>query len=133
MWYPVKVVNGLPLVLSVGATQDKVAVPGGLVEALTVTVALCEAEPPVPLHVKVNLVVAIRPAVVLEPKVPSLPLQPPEAAQEVAFIEDQVNVAVAPLLTVLGLAERLTAGAGALTVTVADCAALPPAPLQFST
>jgi hypothetical protein len=114
-----------------GATQDKVAVPvTGLAAALTVTVALCEAEPPLPLHVKVNLVVALRPAVVCEPRVPSLPLQPPDAVQEVALPADQDSVEVAPLATVLGLAVKLTTGAGALTVTVADCNAVPPVPLQ---
>jgi hypothetical protein len=62
--------------------------------------------------------------------VASEPLQPPDAAQEVALVEDQVKVEVAPLATVLGLALKLTVGAGEVTVTVADCAALPPAPVQ---
>jgi hypothetical protein len=33
---------------------------------------------------------------------------------------------------VLGLALKVTDGAGAVTETVADCAALPPAPVQVS-
>jgi hypothetical protein len=37
---------------------------------------------------------------------------------------------VAPLATVLGVAVRVTDGAGVVTETVADCAALPPAPTQ---
>ena len=61
-----------------------------------------------------------------------MPLQPPEAVQDVAFVEDQVNVEVPPLATVLGLAVRVTVGAGVVTETVADCAALPPAPVQVS-
>ena len=61
---------------------------------------------------------------------PSEPLQPPDAAQEVALVEDQVKVEVAPLATVLGLALKVTVGAGEVTETVADCAALPPAPVQ---
>lgn len=60
------------------------------------------------------------------------PLQPPEAVQEVALVDDQVNVDVAPLLTVLGLAERVTAGAAWVTETVTDCVALPPGPVQAS-
>jgi len=58
------------------------------------------------------------------------PVQPPEAAQEVAFVDVQLKVEVAPLATVLGLALSVTVGAGVVTVTVADCAALPPLPVQ---
>jgi hypothetical protein len=98
--------------------------------AETVTVADCAAEPPVPVQVRVNFVVADRAGVALEPLSASLPLQPPEAEQDVALVEDHVNVEVAPLLTVLGFADRVTAGAGVVTDTVADCAALPPVPVQ---
>ena len=49
-----------------------------------------------------------------------MPLQPPEALQVVALVEDQVNVEAAPLLTVVGLALNVTVGAGVVTVTVAD-------------
>ena len=61
-----------------------------------------------------------------------LPDQAPEAMQEVAFVADHVNVELLPLTMELGLAARLTVGAGAFTVTVADCAALPPAPVQVN-
>ena len=55
------------------------------------------------------------------PLVSSLPDHPPEAAQLVAFVEDQLSVDAEPLLTVAGLAPRLTVGlAGADTLTVAD-------------
>ena len=67
-----------------------------------------------------------------DPLVASLPLQPPEAVQEVAFLDDQDSVELLPLATVLGLALKLTVGAGEVTVTVADCPALPPAPVQVS-
>ncbi len=66
------------------------------------------------------------------PLVGSLPDQPPEAAQLVAFAEDQLSVAAPPLLTVVGLALRLTVVAGAETLTVTDWLALPPGPLQVS-
>jgi hypothetical protein len=59
-----------------------------------------------------------------------LPDQPPEAVQAVVLVEVQVRVAAAPLATVLGVAARLTVGAGALTDTVADCVAPPPVPVQ---
>ena len=65
-----------------------------------------------------------------EPLVAWLPDHPPEALQDVALVEDQARIDVPPLATVLGLAPRVTVGVGAVTVTVADCAALPPAPAQ---
>ncbi len=65
------------------------------------------------------------------PLVGSLPLHPPEAVQLAAFVEDQLSVADAPLLTLVGLALRLTV-AGAATLTVTDWLALPPGPLQVS-
>ena len=76
------------------------------------------------------MVVAVRAGVVCEPAVASAPLQPPEALQAVALVDDQVSADVAPLLTVAGFAVRVTAGAGVVTDTVAACAALPPLPLQ---
>ena len=96
----------------------------------TVTVVDCDAEPPVPVQVRVNFAVAVRAGVVCEPAVAFEPLQPPEAVQEVALVDDQVNAEVAPLLTVAGFAVKVTAGAGVVTDTIADCAALPPLPLQ---
>jgi hypothetical protein len=103
---------------------------GGAAE--TVTVADCDAEPPAPVQVRVNFVVVVSVGVVWEPAVVSEPLQPPEAVQAVALVEDQVNADVAPLFTVVGFAVKVTAGAGVVTETVADCAALPPAPVQVS-
>ncbi len=117
-----------PLEMLVGlALKDTL---GGVAE--TVTVADWDAEPPAPVQLSVNVVVVVRAEVVWVPLVGSLPVQPPEALQEVAFVEDQVRVDVAPFATVLGLAEIVTAGAGVVTDTVAACTALPPAPLQVS-
>ena len=65
-----------------------------------------------------------------EPLTGSLPDQAPDAVQDVAFAADQVRVDALPLITELGLALKLTVGAGAFTDTVADCAALPPVPVQ---
>ncbi len=60
------------------------------------------------------------------------PDQDPEAVQDVALVADQVSVELLPLATVLGLAARLMVGTGCVTETVADCAALPPVPVQVS-
>ena len=60
----------------------------------------------------------------------SAPDHDPEAVQAVALVADQVSVELLPLATVLGLAKRLMFGAGCVTDTVADCAALPPLPVQ---
>ena len=122
-------VDALPLATLVGlAFNDTV----GAAAAETVTVADCEAEPPAPVQVRVNFVVAVRAAVVCEPAVATAPLQPPEAVQAVALVDDQVSADVAPLLIVAGFAVRVTEGAGVVTDTIADCAALPPVPLQIS-
>jgi hypothetical protein len=122
-------VDALPLATLDGlALNDTVGAAG----AETVTVADWDAEPPAPVQVRVNFVVAVRAAVAWEPAVGSAPLQPPEAVQAVALVDDQVRADVAPLLTVAGFAASVTAGAGVVTDTVADCAALPPLPLQVS-
>jgi hypothetical protein len=60
------------------------------------------------------------------------PDQAPEATHEVALVADQLSVALPPLLMALGPTLRVTVGADALTVTVADCAAVPPAPVQVN-
>jgi hypothetical protein len=115
---PLATLLGLALSNTLGGAAD------------VVTVADCDAEPPAPVHVIVYFVVVERAAVAFEPLVATLPLQPPEAAQEVVFADDQVNVDAAPLLRVLGFAEIVTAGAARVTETVVDCVALPPAPVQ---
>jgi hypothetical protein len=61
-----------------------------------------------------------------------LPDQAPEAVHEVALVADQVSVELLPLATVLGLAAKVSVGAGEVTETVADCVALPPVPVQVS-
>jgi hypothetical protein len=78
------------------------------------------------------VVLVVSAALDCEPLIALLPDQPPEAVQAVVLVDDQVSVVAAPLLTVLGAAERLTVGAGVLTDTVADCVALPPLPVQVS-
>lgn len=69
-----------------------------------------------------------------EPLMALEPDQAPEAEQEVAFVLDQLTVEACPLVTELGLADKVTVGAGVgdVTDTVADWVALPPAPVQVS-
>jgi hypothetical protein len=55
----------------------------------------------------------------------------PDAMQDVALVADQVSMELLPLATVLGPADKLTAGAGVVTETVADWVALPPLPVQL--
>ncbi len=54
------------------------------------------------------------------PLVASAPDQAPEAVHEVALVEDHVSDELEPLAMVLGLALRLTVGAGGVTDTVTD-------------
>jgi hypothetical protein len=67
-----------------------------------------------------------------EPLSALVPGQVLEPEHEVAFFADQVSVVEAPELTVLGLAVSMTEGAKAETVTMADCVAEPPVPVQVS-
>lgn len=60
------------------------------------------------------------------------PDQAPEAEHAVAFLTDQVSVEAAPESTVLGAALSVTTGGNPDTVTVADCVAEPPVPVQVS-
>ena len=60
------------------------------------------------------------------------PVHEPDAVHEAAFVTDQFKVALPPLTIALGPTLSTTVGAGALTVTVADWAALPPRPVQVN-
>ena len=117
---PLETLIGLALSERVGAGAD------------TATVTDWAADPPAPVQVNVYLVAAVRLEVAWEPLAASLPPQPPDATQDVPLVDDHVNVETAPLLTVLGFAVSVTDGAGVVTVTVADCEALPPVPVQLS-
>jgi hypothetical protein len=77
-------------------------------------------------------VLAVKAPVDCEPLVARAPDQPPEALQVVALLEDQERVAAAPLAMLLGEALNRTVGAALLTDTLADCAAVPPGPVQAS-
>jgi len=91
--------------------------------------------PPAPLQLSVNALVTVSGPDVSLPKVALLPVQAPEAAQEVVFVEDQVRVEDAPLPTDVGFAASDTvgtSGGGGVpdTVTVADALVLAPVPVD---
>lgn len=69
-----------------------------------------------------------------EPLTDFEPVQPPEAVQAVAFVVVQLSVDELPLVTVVGVALNDTVGGVGpeATVTVTDCVAVPPAPVQVS-
>jgi hypothetical protein len=119
---PPATVLGFAAIVTVGAAE------------VTETIADCAALPPAPEQVRVYVALAVSAPVDCDPLNALLPDQAPEAVQAVALVDDQVSVDPLPLATVLGLALKLTVAVGcALTVTVADWAALPPAPVQVST
>jgi hypothetical protein len=77
-------------------------------------------------------VVVVTAPVLCVPLGPCVPLQPPEAVQDVALVELHVSVEAAPLATEVGFAVNVTVGAGT-TVTMAVATLLvPPVPLQVS-
>jgi len=114
-----------------GANQVPLKLAPPAVLTATVVLWLAGVVPLAPLQVRVNVVVALSAPVLALPLVGSLPDHPPEAVQLVAFVENQLSVAEPPLVTVAGLALRLTV-VGAETLTVADLLAVPPGPLQVS-
>ena len=83
-----------------------------------------------PPQLSVKVLVTVSGPDVSLPEVGLLPVQAPEAVQEVAFVEDQVSVEDPPLATDIGFATSDTVGPGGVTVTVADALAVPPSPVQ---
>ena len=126
-------VEAAPLATAVGfAASDTVGIAG-----TTVTDADALAVPPDPVQERVKVLEAVRAPVDWLPEVVLVPVQPPEAVQEVALVEDQVSVEAAPLATEVGFAVSDTVGTGGgggvpVTVTVADLLAPPPVPVQVS-
>ena len=84
---------------------------GGTCGELTVTVALTGCEvPPAPVQARVYVLVWFSAPVDLEPERPGSPDQAPEALQDVALVEAQVNVELCPAVTEVGEADRVTVG-----------------------
>jgi hypothetical protein len=67
-------------------------------------------------HVRVKVEVALKAPVEAVPEVALAPLQAPLAVQDVALVELQVSVLLAPEATVVGLALKDTVGAEGLYV-----------------
>jgi hypothetical protein len=88
-------------------------------------------DPPVPVQVRVNVVVAVSGALDSVPDTALLPDQPPEAVQDVAFAADHVNVVEKLAVRAVGSADNVTVG-GPITVAVAEALAEPPLPLQLN-
>jgi hypothetical protein len=96
------------------ATEEGLALICAVGNGLTVTVTVAGGlVPPAPLHVTVKLAVAVSAPVLWLPLVASVPLHAPDAAQEVALVEDQVTSLGAPGLTVVGEALMDAVGTGA--------------------
>jgi len=90
--------------------------------------------PPVPVQLSVKVVAVVSAPVLSVPAVVLLPLQPPEAVHDVAFVEVHVNVLLPPLATVVGADDNVTVGAGVALVTETEALAwaVPPSPVQLS-
>jgi hypothetical protein len=83
----------------------------------------------------VNVVVAAKLFMGCVPLVASVPLQPFDAVQAVALVEDQASVIEPPEVTDVGFAEIETEGGGGVavvTVIVADALAELPDPVQVN-
>jgi len=101
--------------------------------AVTDTVADCEALPPAPVQVIEYVALELRGPVDCDPVSALVPLQPPEPVHAVALLDDHVRVELWPAVIALGPTLSVTVGAALLTVTVADCEAVPPGPVQVKT
>jgi hypothetical protein len=119
-------VDGLPLVTGVGFA---VSVTVGGVTAATDTVTDRLTVPPLPAHVRTNVLPERSALVFCDPVSGVLPLHAPEAVHVVALMAFQERLADPPLATLVGVAVNDSVGAGA-TVTVTDRVMLPPAPVQ---
>lgn len=98
-----------PLAIVDGAA---VSVTEGAAGCVTVTFTDCVADPPAPVQVSANAELAVRAPVDAVPDVALLPLQLPEAVQDVALVDDQVSVAAEPDTTDDGATASVTVGAG---------------------
>jgi hypothetical protein len=115
-----------PLLTAIGFAFKVIVGKAGVTDTTTD----CDADPFAPMQEMSKVVVALRAAVKKLPLVFSAPLQPPDAVQDVAFVELQERVAALPLATVVGLALKVMVGSAGFTDTTTDCDAEMFAPLQ---
>ena len=113
-------VTGEPKTTVVGETSNVSVGTGGGRTPRTEIVTVLTADP----HVSVYLADAVRGKVVCEPLLALGPDHAPLAVHELALVDDQVKVEVAPEMTVVGFAVSVTVGTGGggavliVTVTV---------------
>jgi hypothetical protein len=103
----------------------------GIVPIVTVAVAGALV-PPVPVQVSVYAVLVVNAPVFTVPLADFVPLQPPEAVQDVALVELQVKVDDPPLAMVDGLAIRVAVGAEAMVTVAAVGLLMPPVPVHVN-
>ena len=122
-------IDALPLLIAAGVAESAHA--GA--DIVTETVVDCVALPPAPVQVSKYVALAVNAPVDCDPLNDLLPDQAPDAVHEVALLDVQDKVELAPLAIVVGVALMLTvAVCFGLTLTIADCAALPPALVQVN-
>lgn len=125
---PASIVEALALKLTVGS--------GSGIGAATSIDTDEAAVPPCPEQVNVNVVSAFKGPTTWLPDVAWVPLQPPDAVQLVAFVDDHVSVALSPESTALALDVRLTLGESIgsvpLTDTSTEATVTPPNPEQLN-
>ncbi len=89
------------------------------------------ADPPVPVQLSVNVWVEVTAGVVSDPDTGFAPVQPSEAVQAVAFVEDQFSCVVWPERTLVESAFNVSTGP-AVSATSALLETEPPAPVHVS-
>jgi len=120
-------VEALPGETVLGAALMATPVGGSVTETVADWLALL---PPNPAQVRVNTELAPMGPTDCEPLIGLAPDHAPEAVQAVPWLEDQVRTTEPPLVTELGVAEMLTAGICAVTVTVTVWRDVPEGPVQ---
>jgi hypothetical protein len=107
-----------PLVTDAGLALMETV--GAGVGAFTVTLTDLVALPPVPVQLRLKVLVALRTPLDWLPEVALVPDQAPDAVHDVALVDDHDRVLEAPLATEVGLALSETVGAGAVTDAIND-------------
>jgi hypothetical protein len=118
-------------VLAPLATLDGVAVRLTVGAGTTVTVFESLAVPPVPVQLKVKVVLEESAPLVSLPTGGLVPDQPPDAEHDVAALVVHASCVVPPVATLAGLTVRLTVGA-ATAATAFESLAVPPLPVQVN-
>jgi len=113
-----------------------VSVAVGAGGGVTATVTELLASPPAPEQVNAKVLEAVRAGVDSVPDVARLPVQVPDAVQDVAFVLVHVSFAAPPYASVAESTLSCTVGAGgggaeATTVAVFESLTVPPVPVQL--